>query len=111
VGTAERLRTEESRHERLHEAETETSPPREQGRDMAELAAADHRPQGGPAPASAPRHPLRPIPLASKGMRDALSAAVERSGKLDPLIVAPRRPKRSRTRYRAKRAAARRVPG
>jgi hypothetical protein len=51
---------------------------------------------------------MRPIPLASKGMRDALSAAVERFGKLDPLIVATRRPKRSRTRYRAKRAAARR---
>jgi len=41
-------------------------------------------------------------------MREALVAAAERSGKLDPLIVAPRRPKRDRTRYRAKRAEARR---
>ncbi len=41
-------------------------------------------------------------------LREALIAAVEKSGKLDPLIVAPRRQKRSRTRYRAKRAEARR---
>jgi hypothetical protein len=40
-------------------------------------------------------------------LRTALLAAVERSGKLDPLILAPRR-KHDRTRYRAKRAAARR---
>ncbi len=53
-------------------------------------------------------------PLAGQAsMREALLAAVERSGKLDPLIVAPRRPKRkhggalSLARRRAKRAAVR----
>ena len=42
-------------------------------------------------------------------LREALIAAVERSGKLDDLITeAQRRKKRNRSRYRAKRAAARR---
>ena len=43
-------------------------------------------------------------------MRDALVAAVDRSGRLDPLILAPRRPKRNRARYRAKRTESRREP-
>jgi len=43
-------------------------------------------------------------------MRDALVAAIERSGRLDPLILAPRRPKRNRARYQAKRTESRCEP-
>jgi hypothetical protein len=41
-------------------------------------------------------------------LRKALIAAVAKSGKLDPLIAELERRKRNRTRYRPKRAAARR---
>jgi hypothetical protein len=45
---------------------------------------------------------------AGKNLRDALTELIERSGRLDSLILAPQRRKRDRTRYRAKRAEARR---
>jgi len=54
---------------------------------------------------------MRQIPLASKGMRDALSAAVEKSGRLDPIIAELERRKARTARYRAKRTAARRLSG
>jgi hypothetical protein len=44
---------------------------------------------------------------AGKNLRDALTAAIERSGRLDPLIAELER-RKARTRYRAKRAEARR---
>ena len=46
--------------------------------------------------------------VAGKTIRDALTAAIERSGRLDPLIAELERRKEARTRYRAKRAKARR---
>jgi hypothetical protein len=45
---------------------------------------------------------------AGKNLRDALTAAIERSGRLDPLLKDLERRKQARTRYRAKRAEARR---
>jgi hypothetical protein len=45
---------------------------------------------------------------AGKNLRDALIAAIQRSGRLDPLLKERERRKRSRTRYRAKRTEARR---